>query len=166
MRSVVLWGAALCTMLLACAKAEIRADNPEPDMDINLNKSVLLNKVNEIRASGCKCGQTTMPPVAPLKWNDLLASAALNHSKDMLRNNFFDHTSADGRTLGTRITQAGYVWSAVGENIALGQRNETEVFNSWLNSEGHCKNMMSAKFKEMGAGRAGNYWTQDFGSPR
>ena len=46
------------------------------------------------------------------------------------------------------------------ENIANGYASEQSVMNGWLGSEGHCKNIMNGSFKEMGAGREGNYWTQ------
>jgi uncharacterized protein YkwD len=36
--------------------------------------------------------------------------------------------------------------------------------NAWLGSEGHCKNIMNGGFKDMGVGRDGDYWTQEFGS--
>jgi len=52
----------------------------------------------------------------------------------------------------------------VGENIAFGQTTEAQVFNDWIASESHCKNIMTASFKEMGAARADNYWTQVFGA--
>ena len=130
----------------------------------NLDNALLLKLVNDLRAKGCTCGVTAMPVVSTLTWNEQLAAAALVHSKDMSATELFSHNSSDGSTFDTRITAAGYKWMAVGENIASGQTTEQIVFNAWLNSEGHCKNMMSASFKEMGAARVGNYWTQDFGA--
>ena len=53
---------------------------------------------------------------------------------------------------------------AYGENIAKGHPTEKAVIEGWLNSEGHCKNIMSPMFKEMGAARVSTYWTQEFGS--
>ncbi len=136
---------------------------PGTPVATGLNADLLLKLVNEKRTSGCNCGTTVMPPVATLTWNNLLAAAALAHSKDMNANNYFSHTSLDGRTPGDRITAAGYKWMAYGENIAAGQQNEQAVFDAWINSEGHCKNIMSASFKEMGAAKDGKYWTQEFG---
>ncbi|MCZ4224501.1 CAP domain-containing protein [Pedobacter rhodius] len=129
-----------------------------------LNNDLLLKLVNEKRTSGCNCGTTAMPPVNALTWNNNLAAAALAHSKDMNANNYFSHTSLDGRGAGERITAAGYKWMAYGENIAAGQPTEQVVFDAWINSEGHCKNIMSANYKEMGAAKDGKYWTQEFGA--
>ena len=59
-----------------------------------------------------------------------------------------------------------------GENIASGQRTVEEAMASWLDSPGHCANIMNPDFREMGAAYAINpqnqnrtaYWTQEFGS--
>jgi uncharacterized protein YkwD len=120
--------------------------------------------VNEVRSEGCDCGDETMPSVEALNWNDLLETAAINHSIDMNNNDYFDHTSKDGLTPGDRITTTGYQWSTYGENIANGYSNEEAVIEAWLGSPGHCKNIMSASFKEMGVGKSGAYWTQVFGT--
>lgn len=131
----------------------------------NIDNTAMLKLVNDTRAAGCTCGTTVMPPVAPLTWNDILASAALSHSQDMNASGQFSHNSSDGTSFSARITAAGYTaWSALGENIAYGQTTEQQVFDAWIQSEGHCKNIMNGSFKEMGAARAGTYWTQDFGA--
>lgn len=131
-----------------------------------VNKANMLALVNEIRAKGCNCGSTYMPPVAPLIWNDKLEKAALVHTVDMITKNFFEHTGSDGSTPSQRVTNAGYSWMATGENIAMGYTSEKEVMTAWLASEGHCLNIMRKEFKELGAARVGNYWTQEFGTPR
>jgi uncharacterized protein YkwD len=130
----------------------------------NVDKTKLLQLVNNTRQAGCNCGTTKMPPVSPVTWNDKLAKAAYEHSVEMNANDYFSHTGLNGSTPGQRITGAGYVWKAYGENIAKGYSSEQAVMNGWLASEGHCKNIMSAAFKEMGAGKQGVYWTQDFGA--
>ena len=130
----------------------------------NVDKTTMLQLVNGARAKGCTCGTTVMPPVDALTWNDELAAAAYEHSSDMNTNNYFSHTGLDGSDPGQRITAAGYSWTSWGENIANGYTSEQAVMNAWLASEGHCKNIMNAGFKEIGAGRSANYWTQDFGS--
>jgi len=131
----------------------------------NLDNTTMLKMVNVVRATGCTCGTTAMPPVAPLTWNDVLASAALEHSQDMSATGQFSHNSSDGTSFSDRITTAGYTnWRAIGENIAFGYTTEQAVFNGWIHSEGHCRNIMNASFKEMGAAKVGTYWTQDFGA--
>src|SRR6202012_3035145 len=91
-----------------------------------------LEEINNIRQQGCTCGATYMPPVAPLVWNDELEDAAMGHAKDMANLNYFSHTSKDGRTMGKRISAAGYGFKgfrsyAIAENIAEGQQSIDEV---------------------------------------
>ncbi|WP_293787718.1 CAP domain-containing protein [uncultured Pedobacter sp.] len=130
----------------------------------NINNDVLLKLVNDTRLAGCNCGTTKMPPVGALTWNANLASAAIYQSKYMASIKSMVHTSANGETVGARVTATGYVWTSVGENIAVGQTTEAQVFNDWIASESHCKNMMTASFKEMGAAKTDGYWAQVFAS--
>jgi uncharacterized protein YkwD len=165
----------LGAMLYSCRKEDTVPDqtntNPDtggktPTNDSTVNETLLLSLVNNVRQSGCTCGTTAMPAVPPVTWNNLLEKAALDHSVDMNKNNYFDHTGRDGSTPGDRITRAGYTWRAYGENIAKGYPSEQAVMDTWLKSEGHCKNIMSGNVKQMGVGRDGNYWTQVFAAPR
>ncbi len=127
-----------------------------------------LDRINSVRATGCKCGVTYMPPAPPLVWNDILAKAAFNHAKDMSRHNYFSHVSLDGRTSEQRVVAAGYGYQGfrsyqVGENIAEGQQSITEVNDGWFKSEGHCKNLMNPGFKEIGVAQYNAYWVEEFG---
>jgi uncharacterized protein YkwD len=124
----------------------------------------LLQKVNETRQKGCKCGKKTYPAVPKLTWNNSLEQSANNHAVDMYKNSYFDHSSLNGASYSERIEAAGYNWKFSGENIAEGQENAKDVFLDWLTSPSHCKNMMEKNFKNMGAARCKNYWVQDFGT--
>ena len=134
-----------------------------PTKTAYVNKALMLQLINEVRQSGCRCGDTYYYPVAPLTWNDKLEKAASLHSADMYQRNYFSHASQDGKKGGARLDEAGYHWKTFGENIAMGYRNEVDVVEGWLQSPGHCKNIMNKDFKEMGVARVGNYWTQEFG---
>ncbi|MFI5721230.1 sigma-70 family RNA polymerase sigma factor [Streptomyces cyaneofuscatus] len=104
----------------------------------------------------------------PVTSNDLLATAAQRHSADMAAQDYFSHTSLDGRDPGDRITAAGYRWSTYGENIAKGQRTPADVMRAWMDSPGHRANILNCSFKEMGIGKVdsggGPVWTQKFGA--
>jgi uncharacterized protein YkwD len=92
----------------------------------------------------------------------------------MAAQNYFSHTSADGRTLRQRVDATGYAWSALGENIAAGQAGIDEVFEGWRRSDGHCANLMNPQFDSIGLacvlGPSGNryrtYWTLDLARGR
>ena len=106
----------------------------------------------------------------PLAWDNALGAAAWGHSDDMAQQNYFNHTSLDGRQFNERITAAGYSYSTCGENIAAGYSTPQAVMNGWMNSSGHRANILSASFCDIGVGYAfasgsaySYYWTQDFG---
>lgn len=65
--------------------------------------------------------------------------------------------------LAKRASRAGYRWRAIAENIAAGQMNAAVAVQGWLNSRGHCANLMSPVYTEMGAAFAVN---DPFYSPR
>lgn len=133
----------------------------------------VLRLTNEVRAKGATCGSTAYGPAPALKWNDALAHAARNHSLDMGRRAYFDHTSPEGVKFSERVTLAGYAWRSAGENIAAGYATPQAVVDGWVRSPGHCTNLMNPAFTELGVGAAQvagslyqTYWTQDFAAPK
>lgn len=131
-------------------------------------KAEVLHQINQVRARGCDCGNVYMPPVAPVVWNDLLASAAKNHAEDMANNNYFSHESQNGEHIKERFEKAGYGTTGfqryvIGENIAVGQQSIEQVNQDLFKSETHCKNLMNPAFKEIGAYVYNYYWVEDFG---
>lgn len=132
----------------------------------------LLDLVNDVRQSGYDCdSEGYFAPTSALTWNGLIGQAAQRHSDDMATNEFFDHTGSDGTSAGDRIAATGYEWRAWGENIAAGYHTAAAVIQGWLDSDGHCANIMNPVFEEMGIGWTesqdvyGIYWTQVFAAP-
>jgi uncharacterized protein YkwD len=113
-----------------------------------------------------RCGKTWQKPVDPLKWDEDLQKAASQKSYDMYKHKYFDHTSPDGETLSDRLEKLQYDWKTIGENLAWGPTDVSKAVDSWLKSEGHCKNLMKAEFTHLGAAQYGTYWTQVFAKPR
>lgn len=159
MKNILLFFPLFITLFQQDVFSGLSIEEPEPKP---LNKKLLLQLVNKVRQQGCKCGDTFYPAATPLSWNTQLEQAARVHSNDMYVNNYFSHASKDGAKAGNRIDRAGYKWKTYGENIAFGYNKESEVVKGWLRSPGHCKNIMSKSFKEMGVARVGDYWTQVF----
>lgn len=133
----------------------------------------MLNRINQARAVARSCGSTFYKAAPPIAWNSKLFEAGAGHALDMANNNYFSHTSLDGRTFSQRITAAGYAWSTIGENIAAGQTSIEQVINGWLQSPGHCANIMNSTYTEVGVACAKNtastyktYWVMDLGRPR
>lgn len=147
----------LFALIAACTKTNYPAD--VASAPATLDKTELTQLVNDARKKGCQCGNTWYPSAPAVSWNDQLEKAALSHSRDMSVNNYFSHDGKDGSDAGDRITKAGYSWRTYGENIGVGYKTEQEVISAWLKSPGHCKNLMNASYKEIGAGKVGSYWT-------
>lgn len=154
---------ALCGGLLSCGE-----DDETPGaavIDLNLDVDLILGIVNENRTAGAVCGEETKVAVSALIWSDELALAALNHSNDMESNNYFDHTSQDGRSFSERAKEAGFTGSPVGENIARGFDSEQRVMQGWMGSPGHCRNIMTSNATHIGIARSGEdaIWTMVLG---
>lgn len=132
------------------------------EVNEKIDKQELLKLVNNVRKSGCKCGNDNMPPVPPITWSNELQKVAQAHTEDMFENKKLSHKGSNGSDPGKRLEDAGYNWSTYGENIAEGYTSEEEVIEGWKKSNGHCKNIMKKEVTEMGVGRVGNYWTQIF----
>ncbi|EGZ19770.1 hypothetical protein PHYSODRAFT_409157, partial [Phytophthora sojae] len=122
----------------------------------------MLARVNKERAAN---------GVSKLCMNKKLQAAAQRHSNDMAKNNYMAHDGADGSTMSQRVTQAGYEWESVAENVAAGQEDVESVMNEWMQSTGHRENILCADYTMFGTAYAyskdstyGYYWTQDFGS--
>ena len=144
---------------------------PLPPDTATLLEDEVLVLVNQRRAAGANCGGTAYGAAPPLAMQSSLRLAARDHSQDMAAQNYFSHTSLDGRTFDQRIRQAGYAGSApLGENIAGGPASASSAVSLWMSSSGHCANIMSPGFRVLGVGYANNptttyrhYWTQTFG---
>ena len=136
-------------------------------------KRALLELTNVARAAQQVCGSTTYPATTMLQWDDSLAAAARNHSQDMATHNFFSHTGSDGLKAVNRAAAEGFPSGYVGENIAAGQTSTGTAQSGWMNSEGHCVNVMRPNYTHMGAACVANsgsdyrrYWTVVFGRIR
>lgn len=136
----------------------------------------VFRSINARRAEGGDCGTYgQFGPSAPLALDPQLRRAARRHRQDMATRNYFSHDSVggpDGASLQERLATAGFVgWSMIGENIAAGQATAEEVMAGWMDSDGHCSNILEPDYTLVGVGYAfdaastfGSYWTQDFGT--
>jgi len=155
---------------------EVACDTDGDSAEAYPQECRVLELVNQHRAQGADCGsEGSFDPAPPLTMNGLLLEAARRHSQDMGERNYFSHDSPDGPngdTMSDRIENAGYTgWMTIGENIACGLSSPDDTMAGWMASDGHCANIMSPHFEEIGVGYAqvdGSdyvfYWTQDFGT--
>ncbi len=147
--------------------------NPHDVCESNDQQQAMLSQINEARSQARQCGDQPFEAVESLAWSCKLEAAAKSHSQNMANNDYFSHTGLDGAGIEQRVGNQGYVWQAVGENIAAGHTSVSAVVAGWLDSPGHCRNIMNDAFTEMGMANAENsesrystYWTQTLGNPR
>jgi len=144
--------------------------NPAPT-SMNAQESEVFTRTNAARAVGRTCGSYGFfPAVAPVASNASLTSAGRAHAVDMGVNNYFSHTSLDGSAPWDRTAAAGYTGGGIGENIAAGYQTPADVVQGWIDSPGHCRNLMGPNWKHLGVGYSyvtastyRHYWVQDFG---
>jgi uncharacterized protein YkwD len=132
----------------------------------------VLALVNEARSRPRRCGWKKHGPAPPLAASTALDRAALAHARDMATHSAMGHAGSDGSTPSERATRAGYRWRLVAENVAAGQPTPEQAVAEWLESPGHCANLMNPGYTEMGIGfaadansAAGVYWSQLFATP-
>jgi len=146
--------------------------NPVSDwpMDWWTREEEMLPLVNARRSEGANCGsEGNFGPAPPLTTHPALRCAARAHSKDMADNDYFSHTNLMNEGPGVRIGYAGYNYNTWGENIAAGNATAAATVDQWMNSDGHCANIMNPSFEHIGIGYSpggqwGHLWTQVFGA--
>ena len=121
---------------------------------LNAKEKRLLEMHNEARE------QRDLESLCP---QPILTKAARSHSKDMIENDYFAHSTPGGESLGERLKRFGYVpekdsgyasWR-VGGNIAWFSNDDVEpskVFEGWMNSSGHRHNILQEDFRQIGVG--------------
>jgi uncharacterized protein YkwD len=108
----------------------------------------LLCLINERRgASGLR----------PVSKSRKLRTAAARHSRAMVSQGFFAHTSPSGRSFVDRIAATGYTRRSrswlVGENLVWGSgdlSSPASLFAAWIDSPPHRANILRGRFREIG----------------
>jgi uncharacterized protein YkwD len=152
-----------------CANADLEATQE----NLREIRAAILCLHNKVRA------EHDLPA---LRENKRLRKAAVGHSKDMVRDGFFEHTTPEGVTMVDRILRAKYVredegW-ALGENLAWGTGSfgtPRGAVEAWTDSPGHRANLLRRTYRDVGIGvvlgvpvsdAAGATYTVDFGVRR
>jgi uncharacterized protein YkwD len=157
-------------LILASRDTPTLAAPPSPGASLAVRALAL---VNEIRARGTRCGDRAFGPAPPVTLSNTLNDVALGHAADMARHEYFEHKDLSGHSPADRVRAVGYPEKLVGENIAYGPESADEVVKGWLDSPGHCENIMDPRFAEMGiaysagqSARRGLYWVQLLVAPK
>jgi len=133
-------------------------------MTVCSSKEDFLQEVNKARAAGNTCSA----PVLPLTINAQLQSTAEAFAKELATNNIqAGHIGVDGSDLNTRVNRSGYTGFWTGENTAAGTVGAQQTTQAFVDSKGHCQNLMMDIATEVGLAcyevKGRGYWVQVFG---
>lgn len=103
--------------------------------------SELLDDTNAARAAN---------GLPALTSNDQLTQAATLKAQDMFREQYWAHTSPKGVEPWYWVAQAGYSYSAAGENLAKNYPTAGTTVEAWMNSPTHRDNILHEKYTEVG----------------
>lgn len=138
--------AAALALLALGAGAAVGATKPARDVAAadGLERSVLA-ELNAVRRSH---------GLVPLRLSQPLSRAADAHSRSMGVHGFFEHDSRDGSPFWRRVLRfypRSSRWS-VGENLLWSTPGLTasRAVQLWLDSPGHRKNILAARWREIG----------------
>jgi uncharacterized protein YkwD len=144
------------------ARACAHAGTPATRATITQLRNAVVCLINEQRAAH------HLPALHASRRLDRSAQGWTNR---MVATGDFSH----GSDFSARISAVGFVWSAAGENIATGYLTPRSVVSAWMASTGHCQNILSPSYSEVGTGVSRRpvsgfgstpaTWTQDFALP-
>jgi uncharacterized protein YkwD len=105
--------------------------------------------------------ERTARALGRLQAEPVLGRVASSYARQMVRGQFFDHTSPAGSTMLARIKATTYLrdvtsWS-VGENLAWGSGNlatPRAMVRAWMQSAEHRANLLDRHFADIGIGVA------------
>lgn len=110
-----------------------------------------IDEASEERMLALVNEERTSRGLKALVMDEKLREVARAHSKDMFEQGYFSHTSKDGRSPFDRMHDAGIVFIAAGENLALAP-NVDIAHSGLMNSPGHRANILTGEFGKVGIG--------------
>jgi uncharacterized protein YkwD len=142
---LILLAACVSALWVVASPAGAAADQPAAAMQ-SLEQAVLAN-INALRRQH---------GLAPLRLSPALSAAARQHSNEMADRGYFSHDSANGSSFDRRIASfypmGGRRYWSVGENLLWSSPDVDAkgALDMWFNSPGHRKNMLTARWREIG----------------
>lgn len=116
-----------------------KAKNVSPDTASEQYVFILVNK--ERASRGLK----------EVIFDDELRDIGRAHCKDMFERGYFSHYTLDGFSPFDRMDEAGIIYEAAGENLALSPNTDIAM-QGLMNSPGHKANILSSNFGRVGIG--------------
>lgn len=154
MRSTFLFALILCVTLLTCVSGD------DPPLKLTAEEQELVDLTNAARK------KEDLPELQP---HPKLFQSARDHAANMAKQDKLEH-ELDGKALFDRLKAVEYGVESAGENIAHKQTTPRKVMASWMESEGHKKNILTSDYIHIGVAVARNakgerYWVQVLATP-
>jgi hypothetical protein len=105
----------------------------------NLEKEII-NQLNQERVEN---------NLKPLEFSSALKTAAGIKLKDLIKNEYFSHTSPEGVKAWDILADVGYEYKYAGENLAMKFNNAVDVHNAWMKSRTHKENILFENYTEV-----------------
>lgn len=86
----------------------------------------------------------------PLKLNSKLSTAAQQKAEDMIAEQYWSHTSPNGKSPWSFIKKSGYSYAVAGENLGRNFLSTQNLVTAWLTSATHRQNLLSEHYTETG----------------
>ncbi len=115
--------------------------DPQIELSNDFNIDEVIRLVNIERANA---------GLPSLQMSSVANSAAAVRANEIIVK--FDHVRPNGQSCFSVLAEWGISSGYSGENIALGQRNPSEVVTAWMNSAGHKKNILNPNYTHIGIG--------------
>lgn len=110
----------------------------------------------------------------PLKINKILEKVATNKANDLMKGQYFSHTSPNGKTFIKWFKDAQYNYLYAGENLAMDFVTSEGITKAWMQSKSHRANILSPYYTEIAVATKSGIWNgrlttiiaQVFGMPK
>ncbi len=113
----------------------------QSSLAVSINSQELLDLTNNQRQ------QQALPT---LILSDKLTEAAKLKAEDMLKNQYWAHSSQTGVDPWHWFDQVDYAYQLAGENLAKNYSTSEQAVEAWMNSPTHRDNLLNPKFTEIG----------------
>jgi uncharacterized protein YkwD len=127
---------------------------PKSDSIVSLNfkiKDVLPDSTAEQYMFKLVNKERSSEGLKELVFDTQLQSVGRKHCQDMFQRGYFSHYSPEGFSPFDRMDEAGILYNAAGENLALSPNTDIAM-QGLMNSPGHRANILSANFGRIGIG--------------
>ena len=114
----------------------------------------VVERINEERRTGGRCGDRSYAPQGPIARNAALQCAARLHSQDMATDNYVGFVAADEIGLRNRLEDVGYDYAIWAASIGAGWTVADNAVDSWLGDESQCWKLFAAELTGVGIGVA------------